>query len=143
MCYNHPVALAGDTLFALGCGRLFEGDPQTMWTSLSKLKVLPGSTRVYCAHEYTQSNARFAVSVDPNNQQLQERSKAIDAARQQVGWGDGLGKGDGNNLVIKHVAEWRLTAVFVNPRTWLDCACTMLAGQLRVPHQCTSTGTLW
>jgi hydroxyacylglutathione hydrolase len=77
--------LAGDTLFALGCGRLFEGDPKMMWTSLSKLLPLPRDTMVYCAHEYTQSNARFAVTVDPNNQALAARKQAIDEARQKVG----------------------------------------------------------
>lgn len=71
----------GDTLFALGCGRLFEGTPQQMWRSLDKLRSLPGDTRVYCAHEYTQSNARFALTVDPDNAALRARAKAIDAAR--------------------------------------------------------------
>lgn len=58
------LVFVGDTLFALGCGRLFEGDAQTMWTSLSKLAALPDDTLVYCAHEYTASNARFALSLD-------------------------------------------------------------------------------
>lgn len=58
------MAFVGDTLFALGCGRLFEGTAQTMWTSLSKLAALPDETIVYCAHEYTASNARFALSLD-------------------------------------------------------------------------------
>ncbi len=58
------VAFVGDTLFALGCGRLFEGTPQQMWTSLQKLTALPDAVTVYCAHEYTASNARFALSVD-------------------------------------------------------------------------------
>ncbi|KAI8470855.1 MAG: beta-lactamase-like protein [Monoraphidium minutum] len=71
----------GDTLFALGCGRLFEGDPATMWASLSKLTPLPRETKVYCAHEYTASNARFAVSVNPGNAALAERKAAVDAAR--------------------------------------------------------------
>lgn len=73
----------GDTLFALGCGKLFEGTPQQMWTSLSKLIPLPPDTKVYCAHEYTQSNARFAVSIDPDNERLVSRKKAIDEARAQ------------------------------------------------------------
>jgi hydroxyacylglutathione hydrolase len=77
--------LPGDTLFALGCGRLFEGDPPTMWASLSKLLPLPRDTLVYCAHEYTQSNARFAVHIDPNNQALAARKAAIDEARSKVG----------------------------------------------------------
>lgn len=71
----------GDTLFLLGCGRLFEGTPEQMWTSLSKIKDLPDQTRVYCAHEYTLSNARFAVHVDPSNEQLQARFKDIEAKR--------------------------------------------------------------
>ncbi|MGQ0662201.1 MAG: hydroxyacylglutathione hydrolase [Pseudomonadota bacterium] len=71
----------GDTLFTLGCGRLFEGTPAQMWTSLGKLKRLPGTTRVYCGHEYTQSNARFALSVDPDNAELRARAARVDAAR--------------------------------------------------------------
>lgn len=71
----------GDTLFALGCGRLLEGDAPTMWRSLQKLAALPDDTRAYCGHEYTQSNARFALSVDPHNAALKERAAAIDRAR--------------------------------------------------------------
>lgn len=73
----------GDTLFACGCGRMFEGTPAQMWASLSKLKALPEATRVYCAHEYTQSNIRFALSVDPGNKALQDRSRRVDALRAQ------------------------------------------------------------
>lgn len=71
----------GDTLFALGCGRLFEGTPEQMWRSLEKLRALPAETRVFCAHEYTQANARFALSLDAGNPALRERAEAIDAAR--------------------------------------------------------------
>jgi hydroxyacylglutathione hydrolase len=71
----------GDTLFALGCGRLFEGTPVQMWASLAKLRDLPDATRVYCAHEYTQSNARFALTVEPDNAALVARARAVDAAR--------------------------------------------------------------
>ncbi|MEM7097272.1 MAG: hydroxyacylglutathione hydrolase [Pseudomonadota bacterium] len=77
------IAFVGDTLFALGCGRLFEGTPDQMWNSLQKLMALPGETIVYCAHEYTQANAAFALSVDPNNPDLQERVREIDALRAQ------------------------------------------------------------
>ena len=63
----------GDTLFVMGCGRLFEGTPEQMWKSLQKLKALPPSTRIYCTHEYTQTNGRFALSVEPDNRQLQEK----------------------------------------------------------------------
>lgn len=75
------LAFVGDTLFALGCGRLFEGTAQQMWTSLQKLMALPPETSVYCAHEYTQSNARFALSVDPDNPALVARAHEIDALR--------------------------------------------------------------
>jgi len=78
---SEGVAFVGDTLFALGCGRLFEGTPEQMWKSLSKLKALPDDTLVYCAHEYTQSNARFALTVEPDNAALVRRAREIDAAR--------------------------------------------------------------
>src|SRR6185437_12086239 len=74
-------AFTGDTLFSLGCGRLFEGDPVTMWASLSKLMALPDSTRVYCGHEYTQSNGRFALTLEPNNADLAQRMRDVDALR--------------------------------------------------------------
>ena len=73
----------GDTLFLMGCGRLFEGTPQQMWQSLSKLKALPPETRVFCAHEYTQANARFAVTVEPQNAALIARAKHVDEMRAQ------------------------------------------------------------
>ena len=67
---DHHIAFVGDTLFALGCGRLFEGTPAQMWDSLSKLRALPENTTVYCAHEYTEANAKFALSVDGENRAL-------------------------------------------------------------------------
>ncbi|MGH6761386.1 MAG: hydroxyacylglutathione hydrolase [Phyllobacterium sp.] len=76
------VAFTGDTLFALGCGRLFEGTPATMHRSLQKLIALPGETEIYCGHEYTQSNARFALSVDPDNAALKERARQIAILRE-------------------------------------------------------------
>jgi len=83
---DDQIAFVGDTLFALGCGRLFEGTPQQMWTSLNKLTALPNETVVYCAHEYTQSNARFALSVEPQNAALVARAKEIDAKRARGEW---------------------------------------------------------
>ena len=71
----------GDTLFSMGCGRLFEGSPETMWTSLCKLMQLPDETRIYCAHEYTEANGRFALSVDPANHSLQDRMAEVRALR--------------------------------------------------------------
>lgn len=75
-------AFTGDTLFTLGCGRLFEGDPKMMWTSLSKLMSLPDDTRVYCGHEYTQSNGRFALTLEPGNAALTARMDEVIASRQ-------------------------------------------------------------
>jgi hydroxyacylglutathione hydrolase len=71
----------GDTLFAMGCGRLFEGTPAQMWASLSKLAALPGDTRVFCGHEYTQANARYALTVEPDNAALIARAREVDGLR--------------------------------------------------------------
>lgn len=72
---------SGDTLFSLGCGRLFEGSPAQMWDSLLKLRALPPDTLIHCGHEYTASNARFALSIDPNNAALKARAEAVAALR--------------------------------------------------------------
>ncbi len=77
------VAFVGDALFTLGCGRMFEGTPDQMWGSLQKLMALPDDTTVYCAHEYTAANAKFALSVEPHNEALIERAKEIDKLRSQ------------------------------------------------------------
>ena len=71
----------GDTLFTLGCGRLFEGTPQQMWASLLKLRALPDEAQVHCGHEYTESNARFALAIDPDNAALRRRAEQVKAAR--------------------------------------------------------------
>ncbi|SLN23327.1 hydroxyacylglutathione hydrolase [Ruegeria meonggei] len=75
------AVFTADSLMALGCGRLFEGTAPQMWASLSKLAALPDETIVYSGHEYTQSNAKFAVTVDPDNAALQQRVADIDRAR--------------------------------------------------------------
>src|SRR5258707_3077606 len=75
------AAFTGDTMFAMGCGRLFEGTPAMMWTSLSKLMALPDATRVYCGHEYTQSNGRFALTLEPGNAALAARMREVDGLR--------------------------------------------------------------
>lgn len=73
------VLIAGDTLFSLGCGRFLEGTPEEMFSSLRKLAALPPETIVCCGHEYTLSNGRFALSVDPDNTKLQERMAEVEA----------------------------------------------------------------
>ena len=77
------LLFCGDTLFVMGCGRLFEGTAEQMWQSLQKLKALPGSTQLYCAHEYSQANGRFALTVEPDNRQLQQRMELINQLRAQ------------------------------------------------------------
>jgi hydroxyacylglutathione hydrolase len=69
---EYHAVFSGDTLFSLGCGRLFEGTPEQMWNSLRRLADLPPETKVYCGHEYTEANGRFALSLDPHNHALQD-----------------------------------------------------------------------
>ncbi|MSO96715.1 MAG: hydroxyacylglutathione hydrolase [Rhodospirillaceae bacterium] len=80
---DSSALFCGDTMFSIGCGRLFEGTPQQMWTSLSRLRGLPPETRIYCAHEYTESNVRFAVSVDPDNAALRSYEAEVKTKRAQ------------------------------------------------------------
>ena len=80
---SEAAVFAGDTLFSLGCGRVFEGTMQEMYLSVSQFKTLHPSTRLYCGHEYTQSNARFALSVEPGNLALQQRAADVDRLRAQ------------------------------------------------------------
>jgi hydroxyacylglutathione hydrolase len=84
IAYHLPeagIAFVGDSLFALGCGRMFEGTPPQFWASLSRLKALPRATTLYCAHEYTQSNARFALHADPDNRALQDYVEEVTRKR--------------------------------------------------------------
>ncbi len=80
---DEAVAFVGDTLFSMGCGRLFEGTPTQMWQSLQKLMRLPKQTKIYCAHEYTEQNARFALSIDTNNPALKKRADEVTKLRKQ------------------------------------------------------------
>jgi hydroxyacylglutathione hydrolase len=100
------AAFVGDTLFALGCGRLFEGTPAEMWGSLQKILQWPDDTRIYCAHEYTQSNARFALTVEPQNRSLQQR--AADVVRLRAA---------GKPTVPSTLGEERATNPFLRPQS--------------------------
>ena len=73
----------GDTLFSIGCGRLFEGTPAQMWSSLQKIMKLPDTARIYCAHEYTETNGRFALTMEPENRDLQDRMTEVRTLRAQ------------------------------------------------------------
>ncbi len=103
--FEESAALfCGDTLFALGCGRLFEGSPAEMWASLSKFLAMPDQTKIYCAHEYTKANAAFALSVEPDNAALVARSEEIDRLR-----------ADGRPTVPSTLGEERRTNPFLRP----------------------------
>ena len=103
---DDSAAFVGDTIFALGCGRLFEGTPEQMWSSLSKIAAWPKETKLYCAHEYTQANAHFALTIDPDNQALKERAAEIDSAREK-----------GQPTVPMTVAEELATSPFMRADT--------------------------
>lgn len=77
------VAFVGDTIFKMGCGRLFEGSPQDMFESMAKIAALPDDTQLYCAHEYTLSNGRFAMTIEPDNQAIKDEMKLAAALRDQ------------------------------------------------------------
>jgi hydroxyacylglutathione hydrolase len=96
------VAFVGDTLFAMGCGRLFEGTAEQMYRSLQRLSTLPGETRLYCAHEYTLANARFAAHAEPGNQAVAARLGRVERMREQ-----------GQITIPTTVAEERETNPFV------------------------------
>src|SRR4029079_14710699 len=78
--HGDKLAFAGDTLFSIGCGRVIEGTPEMMWASLKKLRDLPGDTQIYCGHEYTMANIKFALTVEPDNAALVARG--AEAAKQ-------------------------------------------------------------
>ncbi len=101
----------GDTLFAMGCGRLFEGSAEQMWHSLNKLAVLPSNTQIYCAHEYTENNGYFALSIDPKNADLKARMQHVKQQRQQ-----------GLATVPFSLAEELATNPFLNAKTYLEFA---------------------
>jgi hydroxyacylglutathione hydrolase len=80
---SNPLLFCGDTLFSGGCGRLFEGSPKQMHNSLSRLAELPGKTKVFCTHEYTESNLRFAIAVEPNNRHIKDKIEEVQELRRK------------------------------------------------------------
>ena len=105
------VAFVGDTLFAMGCGRLFEGTPQQMHRSLRRLSDLPGETKLYSAHEYTLANARFAAHAEPGNADIANRLLETQALRER-----------GQVTLPTTVAEERRTNPFVRASDWAEFA---------------------
>ena len=108
---DERVAFVGDTLFAMGCGRLFEGSPEQMYRSLQRLTDLPPDTRLYCAHEYTLSNARFAAHAEPADAAVAGRLAEVEVLRQ-----------NGQITVPTTVAQERETNVFVRATNWEEFA---------------------
>lgn len=80
---DSDALFCGDTVFSIGCGRLFEGTPEQMWRSISRLRALPDETRIYCGHEYTESNVRFALSIEPDHQPLVQYAAHVARQRAQ------------------------------------------------------------
>jgi hydroxyacylglutathione hydrolase len=105
------VAFVGDTLFAMGCGRLFEGTPAQMYRSLQRLAALPDETKLYCAHEYTLSNARFAAAAEPGNAAVGERLARVAGMRER-----------GEITIPTTVAQERETNPFVRATDWQEFA---------------------
>jgi hydroxyacylglutathione hydrolase len=108
---DQRVAFVGDTIFAMGCGRLFEGTPQQMFASLQLLTALPDDTRLYCAHEYTLSNARFAAHAEPGNDAIRARLARVEEQRAK-----------GEITVPTTVGEERATNPFVRSSDWQEFA---------------------
>jgi hydroxyacylglutathione hydrolase len=105
------AAFVGDTMFAMGCGRLFEGTPQQMHQSLQRIAALPGDTRLYCGHEYTLSNAKFAAHAEPGNRDIAERLAEVERMRS-----------NGEITLPTAVAAERSTNPFVRSSDWQEFA---------------------
>jgi hydroxyacylglutathione hydrolase len=125
--YGHGCLFCGDTLFSVGCGRLFEGTPEQMQASLDKLAALPPATRVFCAHEYTLSNCDFALQVEPGNRALARRASAVEAARAA-----------GRSTLPSTLAE----ELAVNPFLRSREAAVVRAARRRNPHAAPGASTL-
>lgn len=100
------AVFTGDTLFAMGCGRLFEGTPEMMWRSLAKLMALDDSLRVYCGHEYTLTNGRFALTLEPGNADLQTRMREVEKCR-----------AEGAPTIPSNIGIEKLTNPFLRPHS--------------------------
>src|SRR3954452_25058215 len=105
------MIFVGDTMFAMGCGRLFEGTAQQMHTNLPRIAALPGDVRIYCGHEYTLANARFAAHAEPENEAIEARFAEVAALREQ-----------GTITLPTTVAQERETNPFVRASTWEQLA---------------------
>lgn len=105
------IIFVGDTLFAMGCGRLFEGTADQMFANMARFAALPDDTVVYCAHEYTQGNGRFALTIEPDNQALAARMAQVDAARAR-----------GDATVPTTIGQERATNIFMRAQNVAELA---------------------
>ncbi len=108
---DEGMIFVGDTMFAMGCGRLFEGTAQQMYANLKRIASLPADVRIYCGHEYTLANARFAAHVEPDNEAIADRIKKVEALR-----------ASGEVTLPTSVAEERETNPFVRATNWEEFA---------------------
>ena len=108
---DEGMIFVGDTMFAMGCGRLFEGTAEQMYVNLQRIAALPDDVRIYCGHEYTLANARFAADVEPNNAAIAARLKNVEALR-----------ASGGVTLPTTVAEERETNPFVRATNWEEFA---------------------
>jgi len=125
--FGHGCLFCGDTLFSVGCGRLFEGSPEQMQSSMDKLAALPEETRVFCAHEYTLSNCDFALAVEPENENLIRRASEVEASR-----------ATGRSTVPSRLGE----ECAVNPFLRCRQPSVVAAAQKRDPHAAPGAATL-
>jgi hydroxyacylglutathione hydrolase len=116
--HDDKLAFAGDTLFSIGCGRVIEGTPEMMWASLKKLRDLPGDTQVYCGHEYTLANIKFAQTIEPDNAAL--KARATEAAKQIA---------DGKSTIPTTIDEEKAANVFLRADVPAVAASVGLAGK--------------
>ena len=116
--HGDKIAFAGDTLFSIGCGRVIEGTPEMMWASLRKLRDLPGDTKVYCGHEYTMANIKFARTIEPDNKALTAR--AAEAEKQIA---------DGKWTIPTTIDEEKAANVFLRADVPAVAAAVGLAGK--------------
>ena len=116
--HGDKIAFAGDTLFSIGCGRVIEGTPEMMWASLKKLRDLPGDTKVYCGHEYTLANIKFARTIEPDNKALTARAAE---AEQQIA--------DGQWTIPTTIDEEKAANVFLRADVPAVAAAVGLAGK--------------
>ena len=123
---SDPILFCGDTLFSAGCGRIFEGTALQMHNSLSRFAILPGNTKVYCGHEYTQSNLKFATAVEPDNQFILDKIKEVNKLRDN----------DKETLPSDIASELKINPFMrCNESTVLDAAINYSGKELKEPHE--------